>query len=106
MRKYFTNSLQEKIKYIAIYIMKSLIQNKELYFNLTPLEQIMIILNTSFLLLQQLTGLNINDFSQFFVELSNITSNHQFNDFEKYSSLLIKSLRLNNDFIDRFNSIQ
>jgi len=106
IKKYFSIPLQQKIHYIAVYIMKRLIQTKELYFNLTPLEQIMIILNTAFLLLQQLNCLVISDYSEFFKELSNITMNQQFNCFEKYSSILIKNLRLSNEFIDRINNIQ
>jgi len=85
--------------------MKRALITNEFIFKLNPLEQIIIILNTSFLFLQQLINLNVMEKSEFFIELSYLTVNHNFNEFEKFSSILISNLKFTQEFIEALTSI-
>ena len=78
---------------------------KEICFSLTQLEQVIIIMNTSFLILQHLTDFEIEHHAIFFMELTNLTMNHNISEFEKYSSLLINNLTFSEDFLEKLNNI-
>jgi len=103
--KHFTKNMQNKLNFLVVFTMKRALITKEFIFKLNPLEQIIIILNTSFLLLQQLIDFNVMEQSEFFIELSYLTANHNFNEFEKFSSILISNLKFSQELIEAFNSI-
>ena len=105
IKSHFEELKVKQIQHLVYFIMKKALKLQEFMFKLTPLEQVIIILNTVFLVLQQLINFEIERYSSFFMELSNITSKQQFNEFEKFSTLLINNLALTEDFVEKFNKI-
>ena len=95
----------KQILFIAKFIMKKAIKLHEMIFNLLPLQQMIIILNSTFLILQQLTNFEIEKHSSFFVYLTSLTTNHQVFDFEKYSGLLINNLSFSEEFLEKFKNL-
>ena len=73
-------------------------------FNLDALEQIKIIMNTVFLLLQRLTGLDLSIYDCFFLEIANV-SNIEIKEFEKYSEVLITNLQITGNFLEQFSGV-
>ena len=102
---YFNKDMVKQILFIAKFIMKKAIKLHEMIFNLLPLQQMIIILNSTFLILQQLTNFEIEKHSSFFVYLTSLTTNHQVFDFEKYSGLLINNLSFSEEFLEKFKNL-
>ena len=105
IKTHFEDSKVEQIQYLVYYIMQKSLKLQEFMFKITPLEQIIIILNTVFLVLQQLVKIEIEKYSSFFIELTNITAKNQFTEFEKFSTLLINNLAFTEDFIEKFHKV-
>ena len=105
IKSHFEELKVKQIQHLAIFIMQKALRLKEFMFEITPLEQVIIILNTVFLVLQQLINFEIERYSIFFMELTNVTSRQQFNEFEKFSTLLINNLTFSEEFVDKFNKI-
>jgi len=106
INKHFTEEKVRQIKFLVNFTMKQALYIKEIIFGLIPSEQTKLILNTVFLLEQQLTGLDLSEYEAFFIEVSSVSSGQETSDFQKYSSLLIQSLRLTEDFVRNFAKIQ
>ena len=105
IRSYFDKPTVAQIMYISKIIMQKAIKLHELQFNLLPLQQVILILNTTFLVIQQLTQFEIENHSSFFVNLTNLTSNQQISDFEKHSSCLINNLSLSEELFEKFSNL-
>ena len=103
--KYFDCETIKKIDCLVNFTMKNSLLLKEFVFGLLPLEQIIIILNTVFLILQQLAGLNLGNYKGFFNEISKIAPNQGISDFEKYSCLLINYLKFTDEFLRKFANL-
>ena len=101
----FDKERVKQIKFLTKYIMQKAIKLKELIFDLLPFHQVIIILNTTFLLLQQLSDFEIEKHSSFFEKITTLTSNQQINEFEKYSTILINNLSFSLEIIEKFNNI-
>lgn len=105
IEKHFSSETLNQINFLVNFTMKQSIVTKEFIFNLSPSEQIRIILNTVFLLLSRLTGLDLTLYEAFFIELSAL-SDREMNEFEKYSNVLISRLRINEELLEKFTRIQ
>ena len=105
IKGYFKVDKQKQIDFIVNWVLQKAVILKEFTSFLTPLEQNIIVLNTTFLVLQQLTDFQIEEYSLFFMKLTQITANKQIADFEKYSSLLISNLTFSQDFLEKFINI-
>jgi hypothetical protein len=103
--KHFSNEFVNQISYLVNYTMKHSLFIKEFIFNLLPSDQIRIILNTVFLLLSRLSGLDLNNYEGFFIEISKL-SDCEIPEFEKYSNMLFSGLRINEEFLQNFTRIQ
>lgn len=102
--KHFSKENLNQINFLVNYIMKQSLFLKEFIFNLLPSDQIKIIINTVFLLLSRLTGLDLNNHEGFFIEISKI-SDCEIPEFEKYSKMLFSGLSINEDFLLKFTRI-
>ena len=87
------------LRYTIMLIMKKAVLLIEFHFNLNPVEEAMIIINLSFLILNQLNLFKIAEYSEMFFELSNLTSNLELCSFPEYTSLLLSSLKLETELI-------
>ncbi len=102
---HFSYEILNQINYLVNYTMKQSIFIKEFIFYLLPSDQIKIIINTVFLLLSRLSGLDLNNYEGFFIEISKL-SDCEIPEFEKYSNMLFSGLRINEEFIQKFTRIQ
>ena len=96
--------LLNQINFLANFIMQQSLTIIEFMFNLDALEQIKIIMNTVFLLLQRLTGLDLSIYDCFFLEIANV-SNIEIKEFEKYSEVLITNLQITGNFLEQFSGV-
>ena len=103
--KYFDSEKIKQINFLVNFTMKNSLFLKEFLFELLPLEQIKIILNTVFLVLQQLTGLNLSNYKGFFNEISKFDRYQCNSDFERYSYLLISNIKFDEEFLQKFSKL-
>ena len=106
IKKHFSDEMFKQIDFLVNFIMRQSLMIKDLIFNLNPYEIIKIILNTVFLLLQQLTGIDLNSFEAFFKEIACVSNNKIINKFEKYSGVLISNLKITEEFLEKFSLVQ
>ena len=102
---YFEETKVEQISFIAKYVLQKAVKLGDIVFSLTPLAQAILILNTTFLIMQNLTNFDIEQYSYFFLEMANLTVKQHIRDFEKFSSFLVNNITFSEDFLEKLSNI-
>lgn len=105
IKSYFEETKVDQISFVFNFVMQKAIKLVDIVFSLTPLEQAILILNTTFLFMQNLTDIEIEHYSFFFMEMANLTANQHIRQFEKFSSLLINNITFSEDFLQKLSNI-
>jgi hypothetical protein len=102
---YFEESKVKQISFIANHVLQKAVKLGDIVFSLNPLEQAILILNTTFLIMQNLTNFEIERYSYFFLEMANLTVKQHIRDFEKFSGFLVNNITFSEDFLEKLGNI-
>lgn len=99
MSRYLPSASLQLVKRTVETLMKRAIMLPKFHFEVNPVEEAMIVINISFLMLNQLNLLKVSELEFMFQELSEMTSQMSLCNFPEYTELLISSINLETEVI-------